>query len=309
MFTRRPIRDRHLRGPRRAVVVQRLLALGARTARRSTTPASRPPRCPPASRADGFPLAVQLVGRPGDEATLLVARRPDRGRAAVGGPACRDAVSCERSPRRSPARRARCCARRSTDRAADRDEEQPDRPRLRGRRRRREADPRAPARGAGPDDGDAGRGGRATRAGTSGLRWIVDPLDGTIELPLRHPAVGRLDRGRGRARACSPASSTTRCATSCGPPSAARPPTLDGEPLDGREHADELATALVATGFGYDADVRARAGRDRGRLLPLVRDIRRIGSAAIDLAWTAGGPLRRLLRARPQRRGTSPPAR
>ncbi len=59
---------------------------GCRTARRSTTPASRPRRCPPASRADGFPLAVQLVGRPGDEATLALARRPDRGRAAVGGP-------------------------------------------------------------------------------------------------------------------------------------------------------------------------------------------------------------------------------
>ena len=55
------------------------------------------------------------------------------------------------------------------------------------------------------------------------------------------------------------------------------------------ERSGGLATALVATGFGYDADVRAAQAADVTRLLPRVRDIRRLGSAAIDLAWTAAG--------------------
>ena len=66
-------------------------------------------------------------------------------------------------------------------------------------------------------------------------------------------------------------------------------PTLDGAPLRPRERAGDLATALVATGFGYEADVRAAQAEIAGRLLPRVRDIRRMGSAAIDLAWTAAG--------------------
>ena len=45
----------------------------------------------------------------------------------------------------------------------------------------------------------------------------------------------------------------------------------------------------MATGFGYDAAVREVQGEVVARLLPHVRDIRRFGSAALDLAWTAGG--------------------
>jgi myo-inositol-1(or 4)-monophosphatase len=52
---------------------------------------------------------------------------------------------------------------------------------------------------------------------------------------------------------------------------------------------DDLATSLVATGFGYDAAVRARQAEVLGRVLPRVRDIRRMGAAALDLAWTACG--------------------
>jgi myo-inositol-1(or 4)-monophosphatase len=46
---------------------------------------------------------------------------------------------------------------------------------------------------------------------------------------------------------------------------------------------------MFATGFGYDADVRAIQGATIARILPHVRDIRRLGSAALDLAWTAAG--------------------
>jgi myo-inositol-1(or 4)-monophosphatase len=52
-----------------------------------------------------------------------------------------------------------------------------------------------------------------------------------------------------------------------------------------------MATALVGTGFGYDAEVRRAQAVVAARLLPLVRDLRRFGAAAIDLAWTACGRL------------------
>src|SRR5947209_4938936 len=58
-------------------------------------------------------------------------------------------------------------------------------------------------------------------------------------------------------------------------------------PLRSAEHA--LASAMVATGFYYDARVRVAQGEVLARLVERVRDIRRFGSAALDLAWTAVG--------------------
>jgi len=46
---------------------------------------------------------------------------------------------------------------------------------------------------------------------------------------------------------------------------------------------------MVATGLAYDADVRRAQARVLERVVPRVRDIRRFGSAALDLAWTAAG--------------------
>jgi myo-inositol-1(or 4)-monophosphatase len=66
------------------------------------------------------------------------------------------------------------------------------------------------------------------------------------------------------------------------------PARLDGVPVRGSERED-LATAMVATGFGYDAEVRRVQAEVVAGLLPHVRDIRRFGSAALDLAWTAAG--------------------
>ena len=63
---------------------------------------------------------------------------------------------------------------------------------------------------------------------------------------------------------------------------------LNGLPISGSERT-ELATAMVATGFSYDAATRALQAQTVARLIPRVRDIRRFGSAAIDLAWTACG--------------------
>jgi myo-inositol-1(or 4)-monophosphatase len=61
------------------------------------------------------------------------------------------------------------------------------------------------------------------------------------------------------------------------------------EPLAAEDSDDLLAGAMVATGMAYDAEVRARQGEVLARLLPIVRDIRRLGSAALDLTWTAAG--------------------
>ena len=67
------------------------------------------------------------------------------------------------------------------------------------------------------------------------------------------------------------------------------PRLLDGEPGARLRRARSSATALVATGFGYEAEVRRAQAATIAALLPEVRDIRRFGSAALDLAWTAAG--------------------
>ncbi len=59
--------------------------------------------------------------------------------------------------------------------------------------------------------------------------------------------------------------------------------------LAGSDREVELATAMVATGFAYDARVRAAQARVLERVIPRVRDVRRFGSAALDLCWTAAG--------------------
>jgi myo-inositol-1(or 4)-monophosphatase len=119
-------------------------------------------------------------------------------------------------------------------------------------------------------------------------RWVVDPLDGTVNFLFGIPqwcvSVAVQDRdGRTLAGAIfDPAREELFSATADGPAS------LAGRPLGGPA-ARELGQALVATGFYYEASVRASQARVLGRLLPAVRDIRRLGSAALDLAWTAAG--------------------
>jgi myo-inositol-1(or 4)-monophosphatase len=63
----------------------------------------------------------------------------------------------------------------------------------------------------------------------------------------------------------------------------------DGAPVAQQPRAAKLDVALVATGFGYDAAVRTRQADVLRHVLPRVRDVRRGGSAALDLAWTALG--------------------
>jgi myo-inositol-1(or 4)-monophosphatase len=136
-----------------------------------------------------------------------------------------------------------------------------------------------------PDDGILAEEGGATAGGA--LRWVVDPLDGTINFLFGVPAwgvsVGCEDAEGGLVGVVlDPMRDECFAATRSGAA------TLDGEPIQARLQGD-LADALVATGFSYDAAVRARQATVITRLLPRVRDIRRVGAASLDLCWTACG--------------------
>ncbi|MDX6697568.1 MAG: monophosphatase [Solirubrobacteraceae bacterium] len=138
-----------------------------------------------------------------------------------------------------------------------------------------------------PDDAVLGEEGGDRGGGATGLRWVVDPLDGTVNFLFGIPhwcvSVACEDpEGTLVGVVHDPLRDETFAATRSGPA------TLDGVPVRASER-DDLATAMVATGFSYDADVRARQAEVTARVLPRVRDLRRLGSAALDLAWTACG--------------------
>jgi myo-inositol-1(or 4)-monophosphatase len=142
-----------------------------------------------------------------------------------------------------------------------------------------------------PQDGFLGEEGGGTD-GTSGLVWIVDPLDGTVNFLFAIPqwcvSVAVADSDGPLVGAIYDACRDELfSATSDGPP------LLNGTPIVMSERAHsksaDLASAMVATGFAYAASVRAAQAEVLARLIPRVRDIRRFGSAALDLAWTACG--------------------
>ena len=137
-----------------------------------------------------------------------------------------------------------------------------------------------------PGDGFLGEEG-GDEQGTTSLRWVVDPLDGTINFLFGIPqwAVSiACEDGDGTVAGViyDPMRDELWSAERGGPA------LLDGRPVRASARED-LATALIATGFGYDAEVRRLQAEVAARLLPRVRDIRRFGSAALDLAWTAAG--------------------
>jgi myo-inositol-1(or 4)-monophosphatase len=145
---------------------------------------------------------------------------------------------------------------------------------------------RARLEAARPDDAILGEEGD-DRAGTSGLRWVVDPLDGTVNFLFGIPqwcvsVACEDDHGTLAGVVYDPMREETWAATRDGDA------TLNGTPVRSPGRG-ELATALVATGFGYAADVRESQAQVVARLLPLVRDVRRLGAAALDLAWAAAG--------------------
>ena len=137
-----------------------------------------------------------------------------------------------------------------------------------------------------PDDGLLGEEGGA-RAGTSGLRWVVDPLDGTINflwgLPQWAVSVAVEDAEGGVAGVVyDPARDELFRAARGGPAVGPRGPLVV-------RSEERLTEALLVTGFNYDAAERARQAERITRIITRVRDIRRLGAAALDLAWLADG--------------------
>jgi len=137
-----------------------------------------------------------------------------------------------------------------------------------------------------PDDGLLAEEG-SHAPGSSGRRWLVDPLDGTVNFLYGFPAwavsVALEDAGGVAVGVVySPVHAETFSAVR------GEGARLNGRPLRVREPRP-LESAMVATGFSYEAARRAEQAEVIRRLLPSARDIRRAGAAALDLAWLAAG--------------------
>lgn len=135
-------------------------------------------------------------------------------------------------------------------------------------------------------------GGGALAAADDVVTWVVDPIDGTVNflygLPGYAVSVAAMRGGRSIAGAVV---DVARAATySAGVGLGAM--RVDGDGVV--EHlrcnpVDTLSMSLVATGFAYGAHRRARQAQLVAQLLPRVRDIRRLGAAALDLCHVAAG--------------------
>lgn len=141
-----------------------------------------------------------------------------------------------------------------------------------------------------PDDGILGEEG-GERTGTSGTRWVVDPLDGTVNylyaLPVWGVSIGVEVDGRTQVGVVvAPELKVGWCALRGSGAWEVRGGTAK---RISRGTVTDLGQALVATGFGYDSGRRSRQGAVVAGLLPQVRDIRRVGAAVIDLCWVASG--------------------
>ncbi len=144
-----------------------------------------------------------------------------------------------------------------------------------------------------PDDAILAEEG-AARAGTSGVRWVIDPLDGTTNYLYGIPAwvvsiaaevdgvveVGVVaDPSHGEVFSAVRGEAMARSGAWC-----------NGVPIS-VSGATVLATSLIGTGFAYRSARRAEQALALPRLLPAVRDVRRLGAAALDLCLVACGRL------------------
>jgi myo-inositol-1(or 4)-monophosphatase len=129
--------------------------------------------------------------------------------------------------------------------------------------------------------------GKAT--GENNVGWIVDPIDGTVnflyDLPVVAVSIAGTIDGEVVAGAVADVhrrdvySATMGCGAQ-----------RNGTAITASEPED-LSQALVGTGFAYEASLRADQGRFLTQLLPACRDIRCMGSAALNLCWVASGQL------------------
>jgi len=139
-----------------------------------------------------------------------------------------------------------------------------------------------------PSDGILGEEG-TNREGESGVRWVIDPLDGTTNFLYGFPAyavsIGVEVDGEPVAGVVHDAARHETFTARRGGGA-----FRDGTPIRVSSQA-QLPLALVGSGFGYDAAHRAHQARVLAALLGQVRDLRRAGSAALDLCSVACGRL------------------
>ncbi|WP_242494820.1 inositol monophosphatase family protein [Nocardioides zhouii] len=137
-----------------------------------------------------------------------------------------------------------------------------------------------------PDDAILGEEGD-DHAGTSGVRWILDPIDGTVNYlyGIRDCAVSVAAEQDGVlvAGAVVGIGADVEYAAALGHGATRNGTTISVRP------SPPVAQRLVMTGFGYRPEVRTHQARCLALLLPAVRDIRRIGSSALDICHVADG--------------------
>jgi myo-inositol-1(or 4)-monophosphatase len=139
-----------------------------------------------------------------------------------------------------------------------------------------------------PDDGIIGEEGSSVES-KSGITWVIDPLDGTVNyfygLPGWNVSIAAKDKdGSVVGVVTAPTINSTWWATRGG-----------GAFYNGHQiHCNDpiaLDRSLIATGFQYDVSHRISQLEDFSKLVPIVRDLRRNGAAAVDLCHVAMGAL------------------
>ncbi len=141
-----------------------------------------------------------------------------------------------------------------------------------------------------PDDGFVGEVG-SSETGSSGIRWVVDPIDGTVNFLYGIPAYAVSIAAQSLAGPTPETVAAVVFDVAHGTAYTATPgggAYRDGVRLQVRAPAP-MGERLVLTGFNYSADTRAIQAAAVGRMLPQVRDIRRQGSCALDLCHVAEG--------------------
>ena len=139
-----------------------------------------------------------------------------------------------------------------------------------------------------PDDGIIGEEGSAVES-KSGITWVIDPLDGTVNyfygLPGWNVSIAAKDKdGSIVGVVTAPTINSTWWATRGGGAFYNGHQIRCNEPI-------AVDRALIATGFQYDVAHRTTQMTDLAKLVPLARDVRRNGAAAVDLCHVAMGAL------------------
>jgi len=143
-----------------------------------------------------------------------------------------------------------------------------------------------------PDDavlGEEAEGEQSDEPGSSGVRWVVDPIDGTVNflygIPQYAVSIAAEQDGEVVAGVVLNAATGTEYTATLGGPA-----LRDGHPIAVRATVP-LAERLVGTGFSYETGQRELQAATLLRLLPRIRDIRRLGCCSLDLCGVAEGSM------------------